>query len=81
VSTGDRMATETRRVEIGFGGGQIAAVRLAEDELAGLRKALEQGNGWHSLTAQDAELLLDLRQVVFLRVEGGPQTIGFSGTS
>jgi len=75
------MATETRRVEIGFGGGQIAAVRLAEDELAGLRKALEQGNGWHSLTAQDAELLLDLRQVVFLRVEGGPQTIGFSGTS
>lgn len=73
------VASETRRVEIGFGGGQVAAVRLAEDELAGLRKALDGADGWHSLTAQDAELALDLRQVVFLRVEGGAQSIGFSG--
>ena len=74
------MAADTRRVEIGFGGGQVAAVRVAEDELNGLRKALEQGNGWHSLTAQDSELVLDLRQVVFVRVEGGAQSIGFSGS-
>jgi hypothetical protein len=74
------MASETRRVEIGFGGGQVAAARLAEDELAGLRKALEGGDGWHAMTAQDAELLLDLGQVVFLRVEGGAQSIGFSGS-
>ena len=73
-------ATETRRVEIGFGGGQVAAARVAEDELAGLRKALEKGEGWHALVAQDAELVLDLGQVVFLRVEGGAQAIGFSGT-
>jgi hypothetical protein len=74
------MAAETRRVEIGFGGGQVAAARVAEDELKGLRAALEQRDGWHSLTAHDAELLIDLRQVVFVRVEGGAQAIGFSGT-
>lgn len=71
------MATETRRVEIGFNGGQVAAVRLAEDDLAGLRKALEQGDGWHNLAAQDDELVLDLRQVVFLRVEGTSRAVGF----
>jgi hypothetical protein len=73
------MASETRRVEIGFTGGQVAAARLAEEELAGLRSALEQGDGWRSVTAQDSELVLDLRQVVFLRIEGGAQAIGFSG--
>ena len=72
------MAAETRRVEIGFGGGQVAAARVAEDDLKGLREALDKGDGWHSVTAQDAELVLDLRQVVFLRVEGGAQSIGFS---
>lgn len=73
------MATETRRVEIGFAGGQVAAARLADGELEGLRGALERADGWHTLTAQDAELAIDLRQVVFLRVEGGAQSVGFSG--
>jgi hypothetical protein len=73
------MASETRRVEIGFAGGQVAAARLGDEELAGLRSALDQGDGWHTVTAQDSELVLDLRQVVFLRVEGGAQAIGFSG--
>lgn len=73
------MAAETRRVEIGFAGGQVAAARLADDDLEDLRKVLERAEGWHSLTAQDSELVLDLRQVVFLRVEGGGQSVGFSG--
>jgi hypothetical protein len=73
------MAAETRRVEIGFGGGQVATARLPDDELQKLRRALEQADGWHSVTAQDAELVLNLRQIVFLRVEGGPHSIGFSG--
>lgn len=71
------MATETRRVEIGFGGGQVAAVRVVDEALAGLRKALDDGAAWHTLEAQDGELVLDLRQVVFLRVEGTSRTVGF----
>jgi hypothetical protein len=71
------MATETRRVEIGFSGGQVAAVRLDDEVLEGLRRALDDGGAWHALAAQDGDLVLDLRQVVFLRVEGSSRTVGF----
>ena len=36
------------RVEIGFEGGQVVAVRLDDGELKDLRKQLEKG-GWHDL--------------------------------
>jgi hypothetical protein len=70
---------ETMRVEIGFNGGQVAAVRLNQEQLTGLRGALDSGDGWRELTSEDGDLALDLRQVVFVKVEGGPHTIGFSG--
>ncbi len=70
---------ETMRVELGFNGGQVAAVRLNQEQLSGLRKALDGGDGWHELTSEDGDLALDLSQVVFVKVEGGPHTIGFSG--
>ncbi len=73
------MAAETRRVEIGFAGGQVATMRLGDDALKELRKALESAEGWAEISAQDAELALDARQVVFVRVEGSGQSIGFSG--
>ena len=37
-------------------------------------------SGWTEISAQDAELALDTRQVVFVQVEGGGQSIGFSGS-
>jgi len=74
------MAAETVKVEIGFSGGQVASVRLGEGALTGLRKALESADGWHELSAADAELALDTRQVVFVRVEGADSSIGFSGS-
>jgi hypothetical protein len=74
------MATEMRNVEIGFNGGQVATMRMADDALKSLRKALDSADGWTDVSAQDAELALDTRQVVFVRVEGGDQSIGFSGS-
>ena len=71
------MAT-LKRVSIGFGGGQVAAVRLSEDELGRLRRALGQDDAWLELASEDGELLLDLRQIVFVKVEGSAATIGFS---
>jgi hypothetical protein len=67
------------KVEIGFNGGQVAAARLNQQQLAGLRKALDGGEGWHELISEDGDLALDLRQVVFVKVQGGPHTIGFTG--
>ena len=71
------MAT-LKRVSIGFGGGQVAATRLSEAELERLRKALGQDDAWLELSSDDGELVLDLRQVVFVKVEGSAATIGFS---
>jgi hypothetical protein len=71
------MAT-LKRVSIGFGGGQVAAVRLSEDELGRLRRALSQDDAWLELASDDGELILDLRQIVFVKVEGSAATIGFS---
>jgi hypothetical protein len=70
---------EAKRVEIGFEGGQVTAVRLTQKQLDGLRKALDDGDGWHDLSSEDGDLAVDLRKVVFVKVEGGAHTIGFSG--
>lgn len=73
------MAGNLTRVEVGFDGGQVAAVRLSEEALAALREALERGEGWHEIESEDGPLSLDAGKVCFLRVEGGGQAIGFAG--
>ncbi len=81
------MAEDMKRVEIGFGGGQVMSARLEGRHLEALRGALgsateQSGDGsrWYELESEDGTISLDLRQVVFVRVAGAPQTIGFSGT-
>jgi hypothetical protein len=70
---------ETRRIEIGFGGGQVVAVRLEDGRLSELRKAVEDGQGWYDLESEDGAVALHLEQVVFVRTLGAPHGIGFSG--
>jgi hypothetical protein len=81
------MAEDMKRVEIGFGGGQVMSARLEARHLEALRGALgsasesaADGSRWYELESEDGTISLDLRQVVFVRVAGAPQTIGFSGT-
>jgi hypothetical protein len=80
------MAEEMKRVEIGFGGGQVMSARLALSQLEALRTALvstdklaSEAAGWYQLESEDGAISLDLRQVVFVRVAAAPHTIGFSG--
>ena len=70
---------DMKRVSIGFGGGQVAAVRLSAEELERLRSSLRDEGGWLDLTSDDGDFSLDMRQVVFVKVEGSAATIGFSG--
>ena len=72
------MAEQTR-VEIGFGIGQVLSVKLSEDELAELRKAVETGSGWHDLRTQEGTVALNVATVVFIRVDDAAHSIGFSG--
>jgi hypothetical protein len=75
-------AGKPRRVDIGFSGGQAFAVRLGEDEYRALREALESDRSqrWHSLTTEDSEVLIDLAQVVYVRLDTEQRGVGFSGT-
>jgi hypothetical protein len=68
-----------KRVSIGFGGGQVAAVRLSNEELERLRSSLQGDGAWLDLASDDGDFSLDVRQVVFVKVEGAATTIGFSG--
>jgi hypothetical protein len=73
------MAEEQSRVEIGFGIGQVLSVKLSDDELKDLRKAVEQDAGWYDLETQDGSVALNLATVVFIRHDRTAQSIGFSG--
>ena len=71
---------DMKRVSIGFGGGQVAAVRLGDDELVRLREGVGDGGGWLDLKSADGDFSLDLSEVVFVKVEGSAAAIGFSGS-
>ena len=68
----------SERAEIGFAGGQVAAVRMNAKQMTDLRKALDAGDGWHDLETEDGTLAVDLAKVAFIRVASSDQRIGFS---
>jgi hypothetical protein len=71
--------TSAERVSIGFSGGQVVEVRIDDGKLKDLRKALEKGDGWLDLDAEEGMVAIDLSQVVFIRSATTPQRIGFGG--
>ena len=71
--------TSAERVSIGFSGGQVVEVRIDDGKLKDLRKALEKGDGWLDLEAEEGAVSIDLSQVVFIRSATTPGKIGFSG--
>ncbi len=68
---------DAQRVEIGFEGGQVVSVRLADSELSGLRKQVEKG-GWRDLETEDGVLAVYLDKVAFLRIDSEEHRVGFS---
>ena len=67
------------RVLIGFSGGGMVEIRIDEAKLRDLRKALDKGDGWFDIEAEEGFVAVDLRQIVFIRSATTPQRIGFSG--
>jgi hypothetical protein len=79
------MAARPERVEIGFAGGQVVAVRVAAEQLQQLHKALgstekhsSEAARWYELETEDGPISIDLRQIVFVRVGAGERRVGFS---
>jgi hypothetical protein len=70
------MAGTFQHVSVGFQGGQVVAVRVADDVLHGLYAALGNG-GWHELATEDGRIRLNLGEVVYVRTEDEEHRVGF----
>ncbi len=68
---------DTQKVEIGFEGGQVIAVRIDADELKSLRKQVEKG-GWHDVRTDDGVVAVYVGKVAFIRIDSGDHRVGFS---
>jgi hypothetical protein len=71
------MADERVKVDIGFTGGQVLALRIERVHFDGLRQAVEGEKRFYDLDAGDSNVTLDLSQVVYLRVETEDHRVGF----
>jgi hypothetical protein len=73
------MATAVTRVDIGFDGGQVLSVRVAEPDYQALRKVLgnEKAERWYELRTQDSEVAMDLSRVVYVRLDTDAHRVGF----
>lgn len=68
---------DVQKVEIGFEGGQVVAVRIGSEQLQKLRKQVEKG-GWHDIETEDGILSVYVGKVAFLRIDSGQHKVGFS---
>ena len=72
------MPDPTRKAAVGFQGGQVLSVRLSDTQLKELRAVLREGRErWHEVEAADGAVLVDVGQVVYLRVESDEHRVGF----
>lgn len=71
------MADERTKVDIGFTGGQVLALRLDKAIFDALRNAIEGDIRFYDVDAGDSDVTLDLSQVVYLRVETEDHRVGF----
>ena len=70
------MTARARHISVGFQGGQVLAMRVSDQQLAALEKALG-GGGWHELDSEEGPVRLDLAQVVYVRSESDELRVGF----
>ena len=67
-----------RRTALGFQGGQVLSLRLTDEVLNTLRDTLKEGRErWLEVEAADGAVLVDIGQLVYLRVESDEHRIGF----
>jgi hypothetical protein len=77
----DSFGDSPRTVDVGFSGGQGVSLRLDEASYNALRATLgsDRGERWHAIDAEGAEVVVDLSQVVFVRLDTQEKRAGFGG--
>jgi hypothetical protein len=67
-----------RRVALGFHAGGALSLRLSSERLEDLRRALQaSATGFKEIEAEDGSVLVNLEQVIYLRVESDDHRVGF----
>jgi hypothetical protein len=67
-----------RRVDVGFAGGQVLTLRLSDEARTALAQALnDESARWHQVTTEDSNVLVDLTQVVYVRLDTEQHRVGF----
>jgi hypothetical protein len=67
-----------RRVALGFHAGGALSLRLTAEKLQELQRLLTSGaEGFREIEAEDGAVLVNLAQVIYVRVESDEQKIGF----
>jgi hypothetical protein len=65
------------KISLGFAGGQVLAVRVTGEALAGLDAALGSAERWFELALEDGSVRIDLVQVAYVRVDSDEPRVGF----
>jgi hypothetical protein len=73
------MAEQSRRIDIGFQGGQVLPARVTQAVYDGLSGVLtdERSQRWFELETVDSKISIDLSQVVYVRIDTEAQHVGF----
>jgi hypothetical protein len=72
------MSDKPKKIALGFHAGGALSLRLAADKLESLRASLKSGEaGFREIESEDGPVLVNLAQVIYLRVESDEQRIGF----
>jgi len=76
MASGD--GERAKRVDIGFSGGQVLSLRMADGAYRALGEEVRSGSqGWHEAEAEDSNVSVNLSQVVYVRLDTEQQKVGF----
>jgi hypothetical protein len=70
------MPSSSRRITVGFQGGQALALRVSDEQLKTLNSAL-MGGGWHDIESEDGPVRVNLDQVVYVSADKDESHVGF----
>jgi hypothetical protein len=70
------MSAGTRRISVGFRGGQVLALRIDEKQWKTLEQALG-GDGWHEIESEDGPVRFNLAQIAYVSADSNEPQVGF----
>jgi hypothetical protein len=70
------MASATRRISVGFEGGQVLSMRVDEKQWKALSEALG-GEGWIDVESEDGPVRVNLGPVSYVSADSSEPHVGF----